>query len=69
MNFGSSIRVNKTGVGILGAVFIIILIYRHHSSSVTDEVKTVDDEKNISLKELLSASIDAAKRGGNEVCI
>lgn len=63
MNLGATIRINKFGVGIIMAtVVMVIMMYRYgHSSSLTRKSSMV------SLKNLLSAAIDSAQRGGKIV--
>ncbi|XP_018018322.1 Golgi-resident adenosine 3',5'-bisphosphate 3'-phosphatase-like isoform X2 [Hyalella azteca] len=72
MNMGSSIQINKTGLFFLIFVVGLIIFFYHTSSSTSsarDEKISFEppDGKVVSLKELLSAAIDAAVRGGNEV--
>ena len=68
---GSSIKMNKSGVvGLIAASIIIVLVYRNATSSktATQEIASdVPDGELISMKELLSVAIDAARRGGDEV--
>lgn len=69
MNLSSSIRVNKSGVFALAAIgIIIIVVYRSSFSSISSS-KFGTEANFVNLKELLSAAIDAAQRGGDEVSL
>nr|CAI5851548.1 unnamed protein product [Callosobruchus analis] len=60
MNFGGVIRLNKTGLCVLG-VFVIFFIYTF-TKNVTSKV-----QNKISLNKLLSVAIEAAESGGRVV--
>ena len=59
MNIGGSIRLNPCGLLVLGLMSLFILYYTFGSS--------VRVEEKISMKTLLSAAIDVAKKGGDQV--
>jgi len=60
----STVKINKCGVLFCVAVITMIVMMYKRSGPVS---APVDGEQLISLKELLSAAVDAAKRGGDEV--
>ena len=64
MNFGGSVRLNPAGVCLLVLV-VVVLIWFNSGGSITAKGGSGGD--NISLKKLLSVSIDIAQRGGREV--
>ena len=67
MNFGGVIRLNKSGlIGLAACFLLLIVIYRTGYGS--DDV-SYKENKLVNLKEMLSAAIDAAERGGNKVFI
>jgi len=57
---GGSVRVNPVGLAVIGFI-VLILIFFNSGGSSTSTVKTVN------LKQLLSAAIFAAEKGGEEV--
>lgn len=59
MNIGGSIRLNPYGLLVLGLMSLFILYYTFGSSTKLEE--------KISMKVLLSAAIDIAKKGGDQV--
>ena len=59
MIIGGSIRLNPCGLLVLGLMSLFILYYTFGSS--------VKVEEKISMKTLLSAAIDVAKKGGDQV--
>lgn len=61
MNLGATVRVNKCGVGVLVALLLLVgTIYKYGNAP---ELK----REVVSLRNLLSAAIDAAERGGKIV--
>ena len=60
MNIGGSIRLNPCGLLLLGLMSLFILYYTFGSSNSKAE-------ESVSMKVLLSAAIDIAKKGGHEV--
>ncbi|XP_042231976.1 inositol monophosphatase 3-like isoform X2 [Homarus americanus] len=64
MNLGATIKVNKFGVGIIfTAVVMVAVIYRYGSSTNLERSAS----SMVSLRDLLSAAIDSAQRGGKIV--
>lgn len=77
MNLGGTVRVNKCGLIFIGVVGFLILFYAYGgggggsgdsalSSALASSPSVLSSDK-VSLRELLSAAIDVAKRGGVEV--
>ena len=59
MNIGGSIRLNPCGLLVLGLMSLFILYYTFGSPAKAEE--------SVSMKVLLSAAIDIAKKGGHQV--
>ena len=58
MKMGGSIRLNPCGLLVLAIVSLLILYYTFGR---------VDHRETVSIKALLSAAIDVAKKGGHQV--
>lgn len=64
MNLGGAIHLNKTGIGILCGLFIVLFIYTASykgSKDIGDETTCVD------LRKLLQVAVKAAEYGGKKV--
>lgn len=64
--FGGRIRINPAGIICLILV-VLFIFYFMRGGNDNKNLKLKDGNKNISLKSLLSVSIEIAKRGGAEV--
>ena len=64
MNFGGSVRLNPCGLAVL-ALVALALVYLNWPSSYAGVSGNNDDY--VSMKDLLSVSIEVARRGGREV--
>ncbi len=69
MNFGGAVRVNPLGIALLVAVGLLVVYFNLGGSSTSNPSSASGGVygDRVSLKELLSVSIQAAKRGGQEV--
>lgn len=63
MKFGGSIRLNPCGLFMLACLTLFILYYAFGGS----DGRAASSSEKVSLKALLAASIDVAKKGGYEV--
>ena len=66
MNIGGSVRINPLGLACLCGFVLLILYFNLGGGGENSAVRTGSGRK-ISMKELLSVSIEVAKRGGLEV--
>lgn len=65
MNLGGTIRLNRTGLCIIAAIFILLMLYI--TSTKNSDVAKPENEKEASLKNILITAIEAARRGGTEI--
>ena len=63
MNFGGSVRLNPCGLLVLGLITLFLIYYTFGRSNETSP----NNIGSISIKALLAASIDIAKKGGQQV--
>ena len=62
MNIGGSIRLNPCGLLVLGLLSLFLIYYTFGRSG-----NNATNTESISIKALLAASIDVAKKGGYQV--
>lgn len=68
MHFGGSIRINPCGLLVLGILALCLMYYAFGGGSSSDKaVFKPHSGETISIKALLAASIDVAKKGGHQV--
>lgn len=66
MNLGGTIRLNRTGLCIIAAIFILLMLYIT-STKNSEVANKPENEKEASLRNILITAIEAARRGGTEV--
>jgi len=65
---GSSVRVNPIGIIFVCVVFVVLIYFNFGTKDSSSALKRDRiTTETVSLKALLSVSIEIAKRGGNEV--
>lgn len=65
MNLGGTIRLNRTGLCILVAIFILLMLYV--TSTKNNAADTNNNIKELSLRQMLHSAIETAKRGGSQI--